>query len=869
MLAAPFVAAFVSACNDSSPVSNTPTTIVIVSGTNQSGNVAAPLDSALVVRVLDGAGRSVSGVPLTWTVIGGGSVSAASTTTDDNGRSQVTWTLAPTAGTQVVTVTSPKTGGASVSFVASNGATITGVVTSAGVNAFGATFSRAAALNSSASSRAMGVSANRSVTRRPSPNRIIVGFRDDNLGVAAAGSGAYRSISVARTAMSRLENRVTALSSTQPIRNARVSPAMLAARFDVTDTTQIQSVMAALRADPNVAWVERDEIVSIRGGREPRPQSIDFIPRFDAPVSSPGAARNVVAKLPNDPLFWEQSWPANMVDLPRAWSITTGSSNVVVAVVDMGIRFDHPDIAANLTTDGYDFVSQIGFGTTESICGGGTFTTIDGDGDGPDADPTDPDDLEFDGALGCWLHSTLGDHGLWTAGIIGAVGNEGLGATGVNWNVKIRPVRVLGITGDGTNFDIAQGVLYAAGLPASGANAALVQAPSRASVINMSLGGPSPSNALLTAVTAATNAGSLIVASAGNDGLDLPAYPAAFPGVMAVGAVGMDGQPATYSNVGTFVSVTAPGGDFRLDDNGGGGVLGPGYDFRQLKATYVIGYGTSGAAPYVSGIAALLLAKEPGLTNTQLRSRIEQYATRPSGVSRSDVFGWGIVNAYSALVQQTGPTRSTIARLVDATTGGVATTTTVGANGNFVFTKLPTGTYYLQVGDDESADGAIGIPGRRFGMAGGLGTPTVFNVNGNSQSAAIALGLPMEVEPNDDTQHANILSVGAYVVGSITTPDVMDVYRVTIPSAGTYMFETSGLVGSCGLGIELDTFLAVSSAAGTVVGSNDNFSSATSRVCSRVQANLQPGIYYVSVTGSAASGLSSHGRYRLQVRAGQ
>src|SRR5262249_48179336 len=156
----------------------------------------------------------------------------------------------------------------------------------------------------------------------------------------------------------------------------------------------------------------------------------------------------------------------------------------------MGIRFDHPEIAANLTNDGYDFVSQVGFGTTETICDGGTFTTIEGDGDGPDPDPTDPDDLLFDGFDNCWVHNDLGDHGLWTAGIIGATGNNGLGVTGVNWNVKIRPIRVLGITGDGTYFDIAQGILYAAGLPATGANAMPVQAPSAAQIINMSLGGP-------------------------------------------------------------------------------------------------------------------------------------------------------------------------------------------------------------------------------------------------------------------------------------------------------------------------------------------------------------------------------------------
>ena len=869
-LLAILVASFTAACHDSSTVPNTANHIVIVSsGGEQSGNVSSALDSALVVQVLDGANRPVANVPLTWTVIGGGSLSAISTTTDTSGKSRVTWTLAPIVGTQVVTVKSSGLGGASVSFVANNGAMISGVVMPGTVNAFGATFSRLPA-------RASALSVSRKPTRHLSSNRIIVGFRDNTLGVASAGSGAYRSLAVARMTMSKLHDRVTTLAAAHPLRNARISPAMLAARLEVTDTTQIESVMASLRANPDVAWVERDAIVSIHGGKEPRAQSPNFIPPFTGSSTQlPGASGNVAGTFPNDPFLWEQLWPTNMLDLPKAWTITTGSSNVIVAVVDMGVRFEHPDIAANLTNDGYDFVEQLSYGATQTICpstanpAGGSFDTIDGDGDGPDPDPTDPNDLEFDDAVGCWRPNSLGDHGLWTSGIIGAVGNDGVGVAGVNWKVKIRPIRVLGITGEGSDFDIAQGVLYAAGLPALGKDTALVQAPSRAPIINMSLGGGGPDNTLAAAITAASNAGSLIVASAGNDGLDLPSYPAGFPEVMAVAAVGMDGQIATYSNAGTDISVAAPGGDFRLDDNGGGAVLGPAYNFDNNSTTYVLGYGTSAAAPYVSGIAALLLAKEPNLTAAQLRSRIEQYATRTAGTTRSDSYGWGIVNAYNALTQQNGAPRSTIARLIDASTGAVTRTTVVGSNGSFAFTKLESGAFYLQVGDDESADGIIGLPGRRFATAGGVGRPTVFSVNGNVQAAAIVLGLPTEVEPNDDVEHANVLPVGSYVVGSITPPDVRDVYSVTIPTAGTYTFETSGLVGSCGLGIELDTFLSVSSASGTVVGSNDNFATTTGRFCSRVQASLTPGVYYATVSGSAASGLSWHGRYRLQVRAGQ
>src|SRR5579884_1998783 len=368
------VAAFVGACKEQSPVPHTPASIQIVSGANQSGNVAAPLDSALVVRVVDGAGRAVSGVPLTWTVTGGGTLSATSTTTGSDGTSQVTWTLAPTAGTQVVTVTSASVGGASVAFVANNGATITGVVTPAAVNAFGATFSRSAR-----HALSLGTGAPRVNARRPTSNRIIVGFRDDVLGLAPAASGAYRSMAVARSARATLQARVAALSAGRGLSHARISPAMLAARFDVADTSAIEATMASLRADPSVAWVERDEIISIHDGIAPHAQSTEFIPSVAA-ASSTNPSANVVATLPNDPFLWEQYWGLNMVDLPRAWTITTGSSSVVVASVDMGIRFDHADIAANLTHDGYDFVSQVGFGDTEVICDGTTFTTIDGDG---------------------------------------------------------------------------------------------------------------------------------------------------------------------------------------------------------------------------------------------------------------------------------------------------------------------------------------------------------------------------------------------------------------------------------------------------------------------------------------------------------
>jgi hypothetical protein len=848
--------ALVACGSDSGPISHAPTHLIIVSGANQTGDASAALAAPLVVQALDGAKKAVSGVPITWTVIGGGTVSPATSTTGGDGKASATWTLAPAAGNQVVTATSSQIPSVSVSFVANNGATISGTVTTIPGLPFSASFSR------SPSRGPRLATASQFPTRHPSANRIVIGFKNDMIGIAAAGASAYRSMSTTRDAGARLQSRVTALTKGMPVSRADISPALVAARLQVTDTSRIDAMMATLRADPNVEWVERDGIISIRDGA-PRPKADISFAVADR-VAQPTVS--VAARYPSDPGLRQQLWGANMLDLPRAWSITTGSPNVVVASIDMGVRFDHPDMAGVYTNDGYDFVSSDSFGAPETMCDGTTFTSTNGDGDGPDNDPGDPDDLEFDDFLGCWDHSSLGDHGLWTSGIIGAIGNDGVGGAGAAWSVKIRPIRVLGITGDGSDFDIAQGVLYAAGLPAAGANGTLVQAPTRAAIINMSLGGPGRSTVLRNAIAAAVAAGSLIVASAGNDGLDVPQYPAAYDGVMAVAAVGEDGLLATYSNGGTFISVAAPGGDFRFDDNGGGGVYGPGWNFNTGAAVHLFGYGTSASAPYVSGIAALLLAQTPSLTAAQLRSHIEQFATRPAGATRSDSYGWGIANAYNALTQQNGPPRATLVRLVDATSGATRASVAVN-NGSFVLSRIPTGSYYVQAGEDESGDGVIGSPGRRFAWAGGFGATTVFNCNSNAQSTAIALGVPTEVEPNDDVAHANTLSVGSYVTGNITPPDIRDVYKVTIATAGVYTFETSGLVGSCGYGIELDTFLTLSSSAASIA-TNDNFSSTTSRWCSRIQTTLQPGTYYVTVSGTGGNGFADHGRYRLEVRSG-
>ncbi len=860
---------FVAACKSSeTPIPHTPTMLVIVSGSNQTGGVSQALAAPLVVRAADAAGRAVSGLAITWTVTGGGSVTPATSTTDAQGQASVSWTLGTTPGTQTATATSTAISGGAATFIAGTGPTITGTVTIA--DADPTSFFSAARARNRAAAGARVLAA-----PRYSNAGVEVTFRNDVMHVAAAGSPAYRSLGVARTTMSALQQRLTTITRGLPVRDLRVSPAVLAAHLVITDTASTGRVMAALRADPAIATVSRDLIYGIRDGA-PAPQAARIATMPEA--SSTGGPRptGAATSVPNDPYYAFQSWNLNMTDLPRAWALTTGSAAFSVADIDMGVRFDDPNTATAFTTDGYDFVSQttlasLGYDSVGVYCAGGAqFTTIDGNGP-PHADPTDPDDIYLDSTGTCWQHNALGDHGQWTSGIIASPGNDGRGVTGVEWGGRIRPIRVLGITGDGITFDIAQGILYAAGLPAVGANGALVTAPSKSPILNLSLGGFGSDPVDSTAVAAAINAGCLVVASAGNSTTDAPIYPAAYPGVVGVSAVGMDGVIASYSDGGSYVSLAAPGGEYRLDDNGGDGVLGPGWDFTTNSPTYLFGYGTSAAAPHVSGAAALLLASQPGLSGAALAQRLEQYAQRPPNASRNDNYGWGIVDAYNAITQTYGPPRNVYVRLLNASTGAVVSSVEANAAGQFTFGNLAGGTYLLQAGEDESGDATIGIPGRRLAWAGSPGAPTTYTVTAGTstiQNAGIAIGVPLESEPNDATSTANPLSVNSYVVGQIYAPDVADYYQVLIPTQGTYTFQTSGVTGACGWGIELDTKLELFSASGSSLATNDDDNLASGPSCSLISVALAPGTYYVAVTGSTANGLADQGRYRLQVRSG-
>ena len=679
-------------------------------------------------------------------------------------------------------------------------------------------------------------------------NELIVTFRAPALDAPPVGSRALAAPAVARSVASAIRSRLAPHVAAGRMEIKGVSPVLLAARVRITGLGMLPEVATRLRADANIAAVERNGI-----GR-----------------SDVAGTRAAVTTAATDPYAVYQAWHYGMIDLPSAWALTTGSAAVLVAVVDDGIR-DHPDITANLTSDGYDFVSG---GDTYAFCDApGTTTDNTGDGNGYDPDPTDPISYDYDVGRDCIIGpSVAGNHGLHVAGTIGAAGNNGTGGTGVNWAVQIRPVRVVDVAGLATEYDVAQGILYAAGLPADDGAGGTVQPATAARVINVSLGFPSPSSTVLeSAVAAASDAGALIVASAGNSGGIEPHYPADYPQVLSVSAVGPDGRLASYSSYGPTVDIAAPGGDMLFGDETFG-VLSTVWNFKTGTPTYAFYEGTSMAAPHVSGVAALLLAREPGLTAADLRNRLTQYAVDAGNDGPDVLFGAGILNARNSLTRTSSLPHRVFARLYNAATGAIMSTQATGSDGSFAFTGLSDGVYQVFAGEDESGDGVIGVPGRRLGAFGGIAMPTAVAVaGGGTYAAPFSIGLPLEREPNDFADNADALYAGTYINATRPGQDV-DVYRVTIVTSGAYTFETSAWGGACGFALADDTYLVLYDAVGNLLDANDDIDYQFNaelglpggNLCSRITHSPEPGTYYVVVLGYDHVG----DQYRLQVRAG-
>jgi serine protease len=369
---------------------------------------------------------------------------------------------------------------------------------------------------------------------------------------------------------------------------------------------------------------------------------------------------------PNDPLYgpgvggagpavgqWYLRAPDDVVksslDIERAWAVTSGAPGIVVAVLDTGVRFDHPDLgrvdAGGPLLPGYDMVSD---------------AAPANDGDGRDADASDPGDwvtvqeandsgspfhgcTTLDTSTGQSVAEDSSWHGTQTAGIIGARTGNGIGMASVARSVRVLPVRVLAKCG-GYDSDIIAGMRWAAGLAVPGT-------PSNASparVISMSLGGKGTCTAAYqAAVDAVTAAGAVVVAAAGNDAGHSVSVPANCRGVLAVGALRHVGSKVGFSNVGPEVAISAPGGNC-INVDAGSPCLYPILTTTNtgtttpLDATYSDSYrisvGTSFATPLVAGTVALMLSAQPALTPSQVRALLTSTA-RPFPLLPNDADG--------------------------------------------------------------------------------------------------------------------------------------------------------------------------------------------------------------------------------------
>ena len=349
--------------------------------------------------------------------------------------------------------------------------------------------------------------------------------------------------------------------------------------------------------------------------------------RLDVEHADPNYIFSTQAINPNDSLYRYQ-WHYPFINLPKAWEITTGSSNVVVAVIDTGVYLTHPDLQTKLV-DGYDFIRS-------------TSVALDGNGIDPSAD--DPGDSPGQASGSSF-------HGTHVAGTIGALTNNSDGVAGIGWRTRVMPLRVLGKGGNGTDYDIEQALRYAAGL----SNDSGTVPSQRADIINLSLGGSSISSSFQGVVNLARRAGSMIVAAAGNDGNSTIMYPGGLDGVISVAAVNINRQRANYSNFNRTVDIAAPGGN-NLDVNGDGvfdGVVSTMGDDSQgfRRAVFAPSFGTSMATPHIAGVLSLMKAANPNLTPAQVDNLISSGSiTQDLGSSGKDnSYGYGLIDAYAAV----------------------------------------------------------------------------------------------------------------------------------------------------------------------------------------------------------------------------
>ncbi|MBN1560280.1 S8 family serine peptidase [candidate division KSB1 bacterium] len=340
--------------------------------------------------------------------------------------------------------------------------------------------------------------------------------------------------------------------------------------------------------------------------------------------AGPNAICYALQNPPNDPYFayqWHlQNSDYGGINAVAAWSVQSGGNpGVIIGILDTGVAYEDygrtyrlaPDLAGTSFVPGYDFVNN-------------------------DAHPNDDE-----------------GHGTHVAGTVAQTTNNAFGTAGVAYNCSLMPVKVLNAQGSGTTATLIDGLHFAA--------------DNGADVINMSLGWPPdyyPGDALRDAIAYAYNKGVTLVAASGNDGANVVSYPAAFDDyVIAVGATRFDEAVADYSNTGSSLDLTAPGGDLNVDQNGDGygdGVLQQTFGRKPSEFGFYFYTGTSMATPHVAGVAALVIANGV-IGPANVRQALQSTAEDHGAPGWDSEYGWGIVDAAEALGYSGGGNQAPVA----------------------------------------------------------------------------------------------------------------------------------------------------------------------------------------------------------------
>jgi serine protease len=500
-----------------------------------------------------------------------------------------------------------------------------------------------------------------------------------------------------------------------------------------------QATLARLRSDPQVEFAEVDQ-------------------------------RRYPNSAPNDPLFsgqwYLQSAQPSALDALDAWDLTTGSSGVVIAEIDTGVRFDHPDLrngSANRLLPGYDMIGPDPNGTYDT---GNT-----GLGRNPDA--SDPGDWISAADLKNPLFATcpIGNsswHGTRVAGILGAITDNQTGIAGTTWSNWVLPVRALGKCG-GYDSDVLAAMGWAAGLPVAG----VPDNPYPARILNMSLGatGACPAS-YQQLIEQLDTMGVLVVVAAGNEGGPVDA-PANCAGAVAVAGLRQAGTKVGFSSLGPEVALSAPAGNcvntgagepclFSLTTTTNTGTTVPATN--TYTDEYNTNLGTSFSAPQVAAIAGLMLAVNGNLNAAQLLARLQEGAAKPFPVSltvptchvpagptdlqqsecscTTSVCGAGMANAHGAVLAALRPIAAVT---VPATVTAGAAVTLNGAGSaaacghtitSYQWTVVSPQTNSPQITDASSASASVIAPAA---PAAYLLMLTVTDEAGRSDSAQVVL----------------------------------------------------------------------------------------------------------------------------------